>query len=182
MAQRSPDHHEGSEVGEADVHLDVLDGGVDDEAGEGEDESGHDEREADAQQVGAESKDEEHGCAADVGGDGVEVRLEDVVAEAGDDLRHEEAYRLEGHAEADFDEVGVGRGVVEDLEGVADVELFRHDGRGVHLDAAEGEGFLVGGEEAGGGGVAREVPECEEGEEQRCGTFDEEEVAPFVED
>lgn len=80
-----------------------VDGGVDEEADAGEEEAEGDEGEAQARVVGAVGEDEEHEGAGDVGCDGVEVRLDRAVAEAGDDDGEEELGGLEGHAEAHLD-------------------------------------------------------------------------------
>lgn len=124
----APYHHEAGVVGELDLALDVVDGSVDDEADKGEGEAEHDEGEPDAQKVGAEGEDEQHNGAANVGRDRVEVRLDEPVAEALDDLGHEEGDGLDGHTEADLDEEeAVGGRMAEDAERIAQVKLFSDD-------------------------------------------------------
>lgn len=68
--------------------------------------------------------------------------------------------------------------MLKDNQGVAEVELVVDDGAGVDLDAVEGEGFLVFGEEFRLGDAAREVPEGEDGEEHGGAAFDDKEIAP----
>lgn len=56
-------------------------------------------------------------------------------------------------------------GLLEDLEGVFEVEFLADDGGGVDLDAVEGEFLFLLGEEFCGLGVVGEIPEGEDGEE-----------------
>ena len=178
----TPDHHEGGIVRELDLAVDVVDGSIDDEADERERETQHDEGKTDPQQIRAEGQDKQHDGTADVRRNGVQIRLDDLVAQPLDDLRHEQRHGLDGHAEADLDEQeAVRRRMAEDAERVAQVELLGDDGRRVDLHAVEGEGLLVLGQEAGLGRAEREVPVGEDGEEDREGALDDEEVTPLVE-
>lgn len=177
----APDHHEGGEVGGGQMRGDV-DGGEDDEAAEGEGEAEGDEGEADAREVRGEGEDEEEHGADAVGRDRVQVRLDGVVLERGDDLRHEQAHRLQRHTETNLNRQKAIRGrQLEDLQGVLEVEFLAYDGGRVDLDAREGELLLVLGEEAGFVGVLGEPPVGDEGEADGEGSLDEEQVAPSLE-
>ena len=175
----APDHHEGGIVCELDLALDVVDGGVDDEADEGEGETKHDEWETDAEQIRAEGEDEQHHGTADIWCDSVEIRHDKTIAETLDDLRHEQRHRLNRHTETDFNEQeAVRRRVLEDTQGVSEVELLGHDGGRVDEHSVVGEALLLLVEELGLGGAARQVPEGEDGEEDGSGALDDEEVSP----
>lgn len=178
-SRSSPAHHEGGKVGDVDLLSDVVDGGVDDEADESEDVAEDNKGETQARVIRAKGKDEQHHGAGDVGGHGVEVRLDGGVLQTRDDLGQEERDGLDGHAEADFDEQeAVGPGVGEDLEGLAEVELFGDVGRGVDLNTVESQGALILGQEFGLGGGTGEVEPGEDGEEESHAALDDEEVAP----
>ncbi|PNY25610.1 hypothetical protein TCAP_04454, partial [Tolypocladium capitatum] len=154
---------------------------MNDEAGERQDESQHDEGEAQTSPVGAESQDKQHHRTRDVGRDGVQVRLHGRVAEPLDDLRQKQRDGLQGHAEADLNgQEGKRGGVLEDLERVLEVERLGDDRRRVNLDAVEGERFLVLAEEAGLGRARRQVPVRKDGERDGQGALDEEEVPPGI--
>ena len=56
----APTHHEGRKIGDTDLRVHVLDGGVDDESDKSEGEAEADEREADACQIGGEAEDDQH--------------------------------------------------------------------------------------------------------------------------
>lgn len=178
----SPGHHETGKVGYFDLGLDVVEAGVDHEAGEGEEEAEDDEGGAQADGVGGEGEDEKHDCACAVGGDGVEVDLDGAFDDTADDLGHEEGDGLDGDTEADFnEEEAVRSGLFEDAEGFAEVELLVDDGGRVHLDSEEGEFLLLLVEEIGFCCGAREVPEGEYREEHGTGSLDQEEVSPAFE-
>ena len=57
-----------------------VDGREDDEAAEGEEESKSHEGESPASEIRGETENEQHDCASDVGGDGVQVSLDSAVA------------------------------------------------------------------------------------------------------
>jgi len=61
-----PGHHEGSKVGYVELVFDVY-AYVDDEADEGEEETGGDEGEAEAGQIAREGEEEQHDRPGDVG-------------------------------------------------------------------------------------------------------------------
>ncbi len=129
---RAPRHHEARKVRDAQVALDV-DRHVHTEAE-------RDEREADVGVVGREGEEEEEDGADAVRRDRVQVRLDGVVPEPTDDLRHEECDGLNGHAQTDFDpEPGERGGHGEDLQCVLEDELLVDDGGRVHLDTLEGD-------------------------------------------
>lgn len=161
---------------------DVLDARKYDEPAEREQEPEHDERESDAEQVGAKGKDQQHHGAGDVGGDGVQVRLDGGVLEGANDLRQEERDGLQRDAEADLDgEKGVGRRVAEDLDGLAQLELLGHDRGRVDLHAVQGEVLLLRAEELGLGGRLGQVQVGEDAEEHAGAALDDEQVAPALE-
>lgn len=159
---RAPRHHEARKVRDLKLALDV-DRRVDDEADEREQEARGDEREPDARVVGREGEDEQEDGPDAVRRDRVEVRLDCVVPEAADDLRHEERDGLQRDPETDLDpEPDVRGGHEEDLECVFEHERLVHDRGGVLLDALEGDLALLLGQEPGLGGRLREVEEGED--------------------
>ena len=117
MSRRNvPGHHERSKVCHVQLALHV-DGRVDDETDEGEEEAESDERKAQTRVIAGKGQDQQHYRARHVGGHGVQIRLDRVISEPRDDLRQEELRRLQRHPEADFDaQDHPARWVLEDLE------------------------------------------------------------------
>ena len=97
----APGHHEAGEVSNVEIAEDV-DGGVDYEADEGEEEAGRDVGEADMGEIGSEGEDEEHDCACNVGGDGVEIGFDCRVLQAGNDYGEEELDGLQWDTETNL--------------------------------------------------------------------------------
>lgn len=124
----TPDHHEASEVGELELSLNILNGGVDDKAGESESKAQHDERETDPEEIGAESQNKQHNGTTCVRRHSVQVGLDDTIAKSRDDLGHEKSNTLNRHTKTDLNhQEAVGGRVLEDLDGVLEVELLRDD-------------------------------------------------------
>ena len=71
--------------------------------------------------------------------------------------------------------------MLENAQRGSKVELLIHDGRRINLDTIKGKLLFLLSEESRGLGVIGEDPECEDGEEDRAGSLDDEEVAPVGE-
>ena len=142
----------------------------------------HHKRKPPPREIARESQDQQHDRPGNVRRHGIQIRLHDAVAQAGDDLRQEQLHALQRHAETDLDRQNQVAGpVLENPETVPQVEFLVHDRAGVDLHAVVGEVFFGLGEEARGGGGLRQVGEGEEGEEDGAAAFDDEEVAPVGE-
>lgn len=103
----------------------VVDGCIDDEADKGQHEAEDNKGETQAREIRSKGQDEKHDGAGDVRGNGVQVGLDGGILESRDDLGQEERDRLDGHAEADFDEEeAICPGLGEDLDGVLEVEFL----------------------------------------------------------
>lgn len=146
--RRAPGHHEGGKVRHVQMGLDVRDGGVDHEPGEGQEVGERDERRAPTRQVRREREHHAHHGAGDIGRDRVEVGLDGGVAQALHDLGQEERYSLDGHAGADFQtQEDICAGLGKDAQRLPKLEWLVDHGAGVDLHAMEGQGFLVVAEE-----------------------------------
>ena len=118
-----------------------------------------------------------------VRGNGIQVRLDGIVAKRLHNLGKEQRHALQRNTEADFDgEEAIGSRSPEDLEGLPEVELLVDDGGTIDEDAVVGEGLLVLVEEGSLGGATGQVPEGEDGEEDGAATLNNEQPAPGVVD
>lgn len=175
---RAPCHHKACVVRDVELRVDV-DRGVDDEADAGEGKAECDEGEAEARVVGCKGQDEEHRRARDVGGHGVEIRLDGGVAESLDDDRQEERHGLQWYTQADFDPEDDPTGwVLEDGHCRSEIEFLSDDGGRIDLNSVECQLFLLWCQEFGALCIPRQVPEGEEREQNGAAAFDDEEVSP----
>lgn len=174
----APGHHEGRKIRDLQPSLDV-DGRIQHHAQEGEEEAERDEGETQARGIRRKREDQQHDGAGHVGRDGVEVRRDGAVAEAGDDLGQEELDRLQGHAEADLDaEDQPGGRVREDGQAVPQHEGLVDDAGAVERHARVRQRALLPRQEPRRRAGRRQVPEREAREAHRGGPLDDEEVAP----
>lgn len=120
---------------------------------------------------------------SDIGRHGVQIGLDLVVLQPLHDLGQEQLHPLQGHAETDLDEQeAVGRGPLKNLQRLPQVELLVHHRRTVDQDAVVSQSLFVGVQEGCFGGALGQVPEREQGEQNRGGTLDDEQPPPGVVD
>lgn len=152
---------------------------VDDKAGQSKGETKSDKGESQACEIRRETEDQEHDGTGNVGSNSVQVGLDSAVAEALDNDGKVEGNSLQRHTKTDLDQKNDPRGgVLENLRGITEVELFGNNRRRVDLESVVSQFLLLGCEEAGRGAVEGEIPEGKGSHNERASALNNKEVLP----
>jgi hypothetical protein len=143
-----PDHHERSKVCNTQVTL-YINGCVDDKSNKSEQEAKCNKGESSGP-VTAKREDQQHCCTGNVGCHRVEIRLDGAVTKTFDDDWKEELDSLERHAKTNLNgQNGPAGPVLEDSEGIPNIQFLAHDRGTVDLEAQVCKLLLLGSQETG---------------------------------